>query len=57
MTDLKPANTLYNVEQKKGMLIGLGGVTKGKDRKDLESFPLNKICQYTYKAPEIDIDI
>ena len=29
MTDLKPGNTIYKVEQKQGMLIDLGGVTKG----------------------------
>ena len=55
MTDLKPANTIYKVEQKQGMLIDLGGVTKGKDIKDLENFSLNKLSQYTAStaAPEI----
>ena len=29
MTDLKPANTIYKIDQKQGMLIDLGGVTIG----------------------------
>ena len=55
MTDIKPSNTIYNVEQKKGMLIDLGGVAKGKDRKELESFNLSMINQYSMStaAPEI----
>ena len=55
MTDLKPANTIYRIDQKQGMLIDLGGVTKGQDRKDLENFSLNRIGQYTGStaAPEL----
>lgn len=55
MTDLKPGNTIYKVDQKQGMLIDLGGVTKGRDKKELENFPLNMIGQYTGStaAPEL----
>ena len=31
MTDLKPGNTLYDTETRKGSLIDLGGVQKAKD--------------------------
>ena len=31
MTDLKPGNTLYDIETRKGSLIDLGGVQKAKD--------------------------
>lgn len=53
MTDLKPGNTIYKVEQKQGNLIDLGGVTKGKDRNDLENLSISKVGQYTYPSPEI----
>ena len=35
MTDLKPENTLYDPEIKKGSLIDLGGVQKAKDENEL----------------------
>ena len=37
------------------MLIDLGGVTRAQSKKDLENFPINKICQFTRStvAPEI----
>ncbi len=31
MTDLKPGNSLYNKINKKGQLIDLGGVYRGKN--------------------------
>ena len=35
MTDLKPGNTLYNKEKKKGQLIDLGGSFSAKDKETL----------------------
>ena len=35
MTDLKPGNTLYDPDIRKGSLIDLGGVQKAKDKNEL----------------------
>ena len=41
MTDLKPGNTLYDPETRKGSLIDLGGVQKAKDVLELSKFDMN----------------
>ena len=40
MTDLKPGNTLYDIETRKGSLIDLGGVQKAKDIQELSNFEM-----------------
>ncbi len=42
MLDLKPANTLYDVKKKKGILIDLGGVVITKDRQNIENYYIKK---------------
>ena len=50
MTDLKPGNTLYDTETRKGSLIDLGGVQKAKDEEELSKFDMNKFSgQFTYQ--------
>ena len=42
MTDLKPENTLYDKEIKKGILIDLGGVIKVKTEDNLKYFDMKQ---------------
>jgi len=42
MTDLKPENTLYDTEIKKGILIDLGGVIKVNTEDNLKSFDMKQ---------------
>ena len=54
MTDLKPGNTLYDPETRRGSLIDLGGVQKAKDKDELLKFDMTKFSgQYTYYIPEL----
>ena len=49
MTDLKPGNTLYDIDTRKGSLIDLGGVLKARDEMELIKFDMSKFSgQFTY---------
>ncbi len=52
MTDLKPDNTLYDVDKHHATIIDLGGTVKADN---LENFDLRKSFQYTkeFTAPEV----
>ena len=43
MTDLKPANTLYNSRKSRGSLIDLSGVVQKKTRSDLEKIKIKNV--------------
>lgn len=55
MTDLKLANTLYNSESRRGILIDLGGVVKKPNISKLQGCKCKYVTEYTEKftAPEI----
>jgi serine/threonine protein kinase len=56
MTDLKPENTLYDVDLRKGTLIDLGGIVKLSSQKDVSNFEVKKFSiQKTalYTSPEL----
>lgn len=55
MTDLKPANTLYDGENQRGVLIDLAGVVKKNSREALEKCKMKYIKEVTkrYLSPEL----
>lgn len=46
MTDLKPANTLYNSRKSRGSLIDLSGVVQKKTRSDLEKIKIKNVTSH-----------
>ena len=60
MTDLKPENTLYDLDQRKVTIIDLGGSVRIEAPDTLKHFRINNYV-YTFTsgfcAPEMDINV